>query len=1062
MKPERWREVERVLGDALAVEQSQRVGFLDRECSDDEELRLEVESLLALEGRTWAFIETPALEQVAGWSADPTVTIAGGPLAAGATLGPYRIEAELGAGGMGRVYLARDTRLGRGVALKLLAEGLLGNEAMARRFEREARAASSLNHPNIVTIYGVGEAEGLPYIAAEYVEGETLRRRLARGRLQPREALDVARQVARALEAAHAAGVVHRDVKPENLMLRPDGMVKVLDFGIAKLLRSQAKEVTALTAPGRVIGTAAYMSPEQARGLDVDARTDLWSLGAVLYEMLSGRPPFRGDTQADLLAAILRAEPEPLTGVPRPVCQAVERCLRENVEERFATAGELAEELNRLARSEPDEAPAALSTGSADSGPLVGRERELRAVTAEVRRPEARLVTLTGPGGTGKTRLALAAARALEANFADGVFFVDLSVVRDSALVAPVIARELGVKEAGTRPLTEGLEHFLRERHVLLVLDNFEQVLDAAELLAQLLGIAPGVKAIVTSRAPLRLRIEREFAVPSLAVPSAEELPAVDGLARYGAVALFVERARAARRGFALTAENAGAVAEICRRLDGLPLAIELAAARVMLLSPEGLLARLADRLDLLASRVRDLPERQRTMRGAIAWSYDLLDESERRVFERLAVFAGGCTLAAAESVVGDETGVAGESPATAAHPVPRSSVLDAVESLVEKSLVVRGEGEEPRVRMLEVVREYALERLRARGEADGVARRHADYFLALAEVAVPELARSEAAEWLGRLEEEHDNLRAALEWLRERDACACLRLAAALRNFWSLRGHWSEGRLWLEAALDRGADAPVRTRLLAHGGAAVLAQYRGDLEAARRHFELCVRIGREIGDDVHVNASSHGLGVVAFRQGDVATARAYFQAGEARARESGESRLLAQSLVGLADIARLEGDWAAACSGLAELVTILRREGVPSILSTALSNFGAAACEAGDLTTATACYREALTLSEGLGFKSALSYTLGGLGAVAARRGAPERAARLAGAAEALREDIGYELEPADRAFRDRYVAETRAALGEAAFAEATAEGRAMTLGEAVRLGLRESESDP
>jgi tetratricopeptide (TPR) repeat protein len=478
----------------------------------------------------------------------------------------------------------------------------------------------------------------------------------------------------------------------------------------------------------------------------------------------------------------------------------------------------------------------------------------------------------------------------------------------------------------------------------------------------------------------------------------------------------------------------------------------------VMLLAPRELLARLTDRLHLLTSRAQDVPERQRTMRGAIAWSYELLDERERRVFERFAVVAGGCTLDAAESVIGDEERRTGTERASA---VPRSSVLDAIESLVEKSLLVPAEGADgaPRVRMLEVVREYALERLHDVGEAEAVAQRHAEYFLALAESGEPELVGPGGAEWLLRLETEHDNLRAALERLLARDADTCLRLAAALRNFWGILGYLAEGRQWLDAALkrSRAADAPVRPKALRCAGDMALKQ--GDLTAARAYFEKSASVAKEMGDSFQLGWATYGLGMLAYGLGEFKEARAHFEDGLAMCAEAGHDRLTAYLLNGLGEVARLKGERAAARSLYEEALGIWKRIGYRSASCSALLNLGAIALEEGNLVGAQAYFEDVLALANDphIANREVISISLDGLGAVAARRGTWERAARLTGAAEAIREAIGYELERADRAFRDRYVAEARAELGEEAFASAVARGRAMTFDEAVRLAVEE-----
>jgi non-specific serine/threonine protein kinase len=661
MDAERHARLKAIFLEACNLNASERDHYLAAACDEDDALRTEAEALLAQHTAAQTSATTARMPR--------TVRLVPGSVVAGR----YRVEGEIGAGGMGRVYRATQLALRREVALKVLASGPSASSAALARFEREAAGIARLRHPHIVTVYDAGTEPGVgAFFAMELVSGRSLAAELAdRGRLPAAEAVELMRQVSEAVDAAHRAGIIHRDLKPDNVMLERSGagvVAKVLDFGIAKLV-DEADELHAegaeapseagsgaesrLTAAGALVGTPLYMSPEQVRGLAVDARTDIWSLGAVLYELVAGARPFDRPSTLAVLAAILDDEPEPLdsaAGAPVALARLVERMLAKDPSARFATAGELARELARIAAS------AALAPSTPfDDGPLIGRDEELAALVAQVRSGASRLVTLTGPGGTGKTRLARRAARELLGELEDGAFFVDLSAIRDPALVASAIAEELGVKESGGGSLADFLVEYLRGKQMLLVLDNFEQVVEAAPFVERMLDAAPRLVVLATSRTLLRIEAEREFAVPPLAVPSGDRPQSIEELGRCASVALFVERAGVARRGFALTERNGPSVAEICRQLDGLPLAIELAAARVKLLSAEALLARLGERLKMLATGDSDLPERQRTMRGAIAWSYDLLEESERALLRRLAVFAGGCTVEAAEAVCGND-----------------------------------------------------------------------------------------------------------------------------------------------------------------------------------------------------------------------------------------------------------------------------------------------------------------------------------------------------------------------------------------------------------------------
>src|SRR5215218_11067879 len=456
--------------------------------------------------------------------------------------------------------------------------------------------------------------------------------------------------------------------------------------------------------------------------------------------------------------------------------------------------------------------------------PLVGREKEVLEVCDLLRGTETRLLTLTGPGGTGKTRLALQAAADLLDDFPDGTFFVPLATLSEAELFLSTVAETLGVRETGEQPLDESLKDYIKERRLLLVLDNFEQVLGAAPTVTELLAAAPSLKVLATSRAPLGLYGEQEYAVPPLSVPDVRHLPDFKTLSQYEAVRLFIERAKSAKVDFEVTDESAPAVAEICVRLDGLPLAIELAAARIKMLPPRAMLHRLGSRLKLLTGGARDLPERQRTLRATIEWSHALLDEGEQLLFRKLGVFSGGRTLEAIEAICDAEGDLSVDT-------------FEGVSSLVDKSLLRQeeGPGGEPRFVMLETVHEYAREKLQESAEAEEIKRVHAEYFLTLAEEAYPQLRGPNQLEWLERLEAEHDNMRAAHSWALERkETEVALRLGGALWVFWSVRGYYSEGRRWLKEALAINGRVSPEVRAMALAGVGSLAEDQGDLDRAK------------------------------------------------------------------------------------------------------------------------------------------------------------------------------------------------------------------------------------
>ncbi|MBA4184055.1 MAG: protein kinase [Acidobacteria bacterium] len=1009
----------------------------------------------------------------------------------------YRIVRKIGAGGMGEVYLAEDTKLDRKVALKILPPEFAEDADRMSRFVREAKAASALNHPNIITIHEIGEAGGTHFIATEFIDGKTLSDYAKSNSLNYKSTLEIAIQVASALDEAHQAGIVHRDIKPDNVMVRKNSLVKILDFGIAKLSAPTSTDEEAATAikggtsPGMIIGTANYMSPEQAKGREVDARTDIFSFGAVLYEMLTEQQPFTGETINHTIVAILEKEPPPVSqfvkDCPAELEMIIQKTLAKNADNRYQSAKELFNDLKSLHKrlefedelernqspnknsdaetqifkaESSEETPSFPPSNLAQNlSPIIGRKKELAEVKKLLKRENVRLVTMTGIGGAGKTRLAQAVAQSLLNDFKDGVFFVELDAITNAELVASTVAQRLGLKEAGEKPILEILKDYLRDKQILLVIDNFEQVIAAAPNIAELLSVAAKLKILITSRTVLHLSSEREFVVPPLSFPADVSQVSLDELSNYEAIKLFVERARNAKSNFVLQEENARSVTEICVRLDGLPLAIELAAARVKILSPQMILTKLENSLKLLTGGARDLPARQQTMRGAVEWSYELLSEDEKKLFRRLAVFAGGFTIESAEAVCADyELQMTNDEPSE-----DRIEVLDLVASLVDKSLLAAKEqtGGETRFRLLEVVREYALESLETSGEAEAMRRRHADYFLALGEASEPHLQGAESAEWLNRLEEEHDNLRAALAYLLERDAIMAARLAAAIRSYWTLHNHLVEGRKSLKAALERGAAAPAAVRFKMLNGLALAARLQGDYAAAREAYEEGLAEGKAANDLQQITMSSLGLGVVAKRQGDYSAARQIFEEGLAISRKLNDKSGIAITLNMLGDLARTEGNNAAARPLLEEALALHKQNGNKEGICISLGNLGAVAYDENDLLTAHSHYTDALAAARELGNKIDISLSLDGFAALAAKHGDAERATRLAAVAEHLRELIGYEMETADLSFRDAYLAELRAVLDEADFSIAYEQGRNLKLEEAVALCLEETDGE-
>jgi predicted ATPase len=994
---------------------------------------------------------------------------------------------------MGEVYRARDTRLDRSVAIKILSAAFSADGDRLDRFEQEARSASALNHPNIVTIYELGQDGSTHYIAMELVEGKTLRELLVSGLVPMRRAIEIAAQVAEGLTKAHEAGITHRDLKPENLMVSHDGFVKILDFGLAKHGSPSGERSdmfhtsTSLTASGLVLGTVGYMSPEQAGGRPLDFRSDQFSFGLVLYEMVTGKRPFQRGTAAETLVAILREQAEPILALnpdaPAPLCWAIEKCLVKEPDKRYVSTRDLARELAAI-RDRFSEKPARPVEPRPSNIPVqrtgfVGREKEVAAAKELLLRQDVRLVTVTGPGGIGKTRLAVEVASGLVERFPGGIHFVPLSPLSDPGLIASVIVQTLGIREAGGQSPIEILRKNLQDSlraPMLFLLDNFEHLVQAAPTVAELLAMGPHLKILVTSRAALHVYGEHEFPVPPLALPDSRSMPSVEVLSEYPAVALFVQRAVAAKPDFELNRENASAVTEICARLDGLPLAIELAAARVKVLSPSSLLTRLASRLQLLTGGARDLPRRQQTLRAAMDWSYDLLNAAEQKLFRRLSVFVGGCNLEGVEAVCDTKGDL-------------DLDLLDGMASMVDKSLVQQVEQAkgESRLMMLETIREYALEKLQASGERASTKRAHAAYCLVLAEEEASEPSGAQGTEWIGRFALEHDNFRAGLEWLTETgDAEWGLRLGTALFRFWEIREYLAEGRDRLGRLLKLGgAAAPTKARTRALFAAGVLAGEQGDYASAETLISESQNIARQLGDNTGVAVSLNALAVFARDRGSVAKARALFEESLALWRELGDLKAVARALSNLANVVKLQGDYDRARSLYEECLSIFRGLGDRTGVGWSLNYQGDVARDQGDSAAAGTLYEQCLAIFRELGDRWGIAGTLADLGSLAReqrdyprahslyresiiifqeldhKRGIArllecfacaaaaqfqaERSLRLAGAAAALRQNIGAPLTPAEQAKLEAILDPARLALANTAGATAWLEGWAL-----------------
>lgn len=1019
-----------------------------------------------------------------------------GELVAGSEFAGYRVTGLLGRGGMGFVYEAEHLLLRRKAALKTLAPGLGEGGDFKQRFIRESQTVASIDHPNIIPIYDAGELDGVLYISMRFVNGSDLDKLVAADDIgDPSEALAILEQVAGALDAAHAHAIVHRDVKPANVMIESgSGRIYLTDFGIAK----QGAGPDELTRPGAFVGTADYAAPEQIEGREVTSAVDVYAFGGMLYRLLTNRRPYVRDTDIAVMFAHMSEEPPKPSAVrpelPAELDAVVARAMAKATTERFATCREVVDAARaalggRIVAGGVPEPPAAAAPARPAlrtnlpvlETALIGREEELGSVSALVRSPAVRLVTLTGFGGTGKTRLALEAAATLLHEL-DAAFLVDLSAVQDPQLVMFLIADALGVQETPGRPLATAIAERLGSERVLLVLDDFGHLLPASASIVELLAAAPGLKVLATSRTPLHIRGEREYPVQPLPVPSE------GGVSRDSAVVqLFAERAQEVKPGFELSEANLGAVAEICRRLEGIPLAVELAAARVKILTPDQILGRLQEkRLSFLSGGGQ-----QETLRDAIEWSSNLLDERGRSLFARLGVFSGGISLETAESVAGQPLGL------------EFGEVLDRIAALVDHGLVrqVEAADGEPRFRMLETIREFALERLAAADEVDDTRNRHLARFVELAETTEPELTRAGQSIWLERLSEENDNIRAALAWSVESGQIELgLRLAGSLVRFWSVRGLMSEGRRWLAEALEAGEG--VQPAVLAKGyfaaGFAALGQ--GDYAEAKPLFERSLLLAREAGntrieaqalqqigwlvlaagtykvahaerarelagkalelagdldDKVVQSGALNILAELAAEEGNEASANELYERSLALRRELGDKRLIANSVLtlGCAELSR--GNTAHAAALLEEARTLAAALGDTWSVSLAKINLGRLALLDGEVDAAATLFAESLELARGRGDKRVAAECLQGLGAVGAARGDAAPATRLLAAAGGLLDAIGVAPANVEVMIGERFVPPLQHSLGEEAFAAEWAAGRALSTDEAIEQGL-------
>ena len=928
----------------------------------------------------------------------------------GQQLGNYRLIRLLGRGSFAKVYLGEHLHLGTEAAIKVLHTQLMDDDV--EHFRREASIIARLEHPHIVRVLEFGVEENTPFMVMSYAPHGSLRDHHPKGIQLPLDTIvSYLKQVAGALQYAHDEGLLHRDIKPENMLLGRSNKILLSDFGIAIMAQSLRAQQTQDTA-----GTIAYMAPEQLNGYPGLA-SDQYALGIVVYEWLTGERPFQGSF-AEIVSQHMSVPPPPLSskiaGIPPAVEYVVMTALAKDPQQRFESVQAFATALEKASRAEASgrtdlmlswERPASIgqiqkNNLPAQLTPLIGREQEVAMVRALLQQPEVRLVTLTGPGGIGKTRLGLYIATDMLDEFVDGVCYVPLAPISDPTLVVSTIAQTLGLKEVGDRPLLDLLKVSLQDKRLLLLLDNFEQVTMAAPGLSELLAACPYLKILVTSRAVLHIRGEHEFEVPPLSLPDLAHFPESEAISQYAAVVLFMQRAKAVKHDFQMTIANARSIAEICVYLDGLPLAIELAAARIKLLSPQTLLTRLTHRLQVLTSGAQDAPARQQTLRNTIKWSYDLLDAQEQRLFRRLSVFVGGCTLRGVEAV-------------SAALNDGALPILDLVSSLIDKSLLqtTEQEGEEPRLRFLETIREYGLEMLAASREEEVTRCAHAAYYLALAEEEEPKYEGPQQAMSLERLDRENENLRAAMRWALERggeETEIALRLGGALWRFWLARGHLSEGQNFLKLVLAGIEKVAAPTQAKALNAAGYLAWFSGDYSRAEALFEESLALFRQLRDRKGIAYSLGGLGRAAMGKQNYAAARLVTEESLVILREIGDKWAIPFALETLARVAYFQGKGTETYRLLEESVALLRELDAKGDIVWPLFYLARVSINRGDHATALPLLEEVLVHCKEVGNKWGIAYALGLQGQSALHQGNVDKANSLLKESLRLNREIG------------------------------------------------------
>ncbi|BCP14066.1 protein kinase domain-containing protein [Mycobacterium paraintracellulare] len=969
---------------------------------------------------------------------------------------------EIGRGGFGIVFRCKQIALDRMVAVKVLTAELEHNR---ERFLREQRAMGVLTgHPNIVGVLHVGETTGgYPYLVMQYHRHGSLEARIREfGAIASDEVLRLGVKLAGALETAHRAGILHRDIKPGNILYTDFGEPALSDFGIAHVTGGFK------TATGVFTGSPAFTAPEILSGDPPSQASDVYGLGATLFAALTGHAAFERRSGEQVVAQFLRiasgSAPDPReSGVADDVAAIVEMAMRRGPQDRPSVV-ELCAEIQRVQarhgfpvdemalRSErQSDRPARQATTHGGAGPtlgnlpleltsFVGRHRELSEVKKALW--SSRLVTLTGIGGVGKTRLALRIASEVRTNFPDGVWLVELSEVRDESMLVDVMTAALGMHDQSAKPPLEVLTDYMCARQLLLVLDNCEQVVDAvSKIVETLLGACPQMRVLATSREALVIGGEIISPLSPLPCPDTYSEATRLGAGGDDAVALFAERAAAAVPGFALTAENMVTITRICSRLDGLPLAIELAAARLRAMSPEQILNRMSDRFVLLTRGSRRAPARQQTLAWSIGWSYDLCTPDEQRLWGQLSIFSGSFELQAAEDVCNDN--------------VSAVDLLNLMSSLVDKSILLRTEEHGVvRLRLLDTLRDYGRERLEQADEYLRLRRRHHDWYRQLARDAEAAWFSATQVQWLDRVQRELRNLREALEFSISEGGQDGLDFVADLHQFWFLRGPFSEARRWLDRALAAAPKEPTTARARALCAACIITSTQGDVSAATTRVAEGRELVRQTADPLVRAAVALGDGFTAITAGQLDHACECLQDA---LDDPNNPTALATALLSLGWAQELRGESAPALASYEKALELSESHGESMYRMLALLSMGVAKWRYGDGGHAIRLIRHSLDLARVVNDRRTAAYCLETLAWVAGEADRPRAAAVMMGAAGGLAHAVGSRSVPFAHLVVHHDECENRArrALGTDDFDVAYQEGYSMKFNAAIRLGL-------